>query len=341
MKKIIYYLTILLLTISVYSCKINVGDDDKENGNENWNENEEFFFNPQPLNGQIEVSLTPMLNWSYNSGSTSINFEVFLDTINPPFQHMGTVYTNSYTVTTPLKGNTMYYWRIRSYFEGTNYESSVWRFTTTTGGIPTNGLIAYYPFNGNANDESGNGNNGLVYNATLTTDRFYNSDKAYYFSGINSYIVVQHNSILNPLNAITLSAWVSLDNLNNNAVILGKGEDTIPGWYSLLYRPSYQSLCFEINNGFGFTLGTGNQPSVYTWYNIVGTFDGSYISVYLNGQYKYKIYLAGSLKSNDFPLIIGNSTNGYSLAGKVDDIRIYDRALSENEIQMLYNESKK
>ena len=52
----------------------------------------------------------------------------------------------------------------------------------------TNGLIAYYPFNGNANDASGNGNNGTVYGATLTADRFGNPNSAYYFNGTNNYI---------------------------------------------------------------------------------------------------------------------------------------------------------
>src|SRR5580704_12112208 len=54
----------------------------------------------------------------------------------------------------------------------------------------TNGLVAYYPFNGNANDASGNGNNGMVFGATLATDRFGNANSAYYFDGISAYITV-------------------------------------------------------------------------------------------------------------------------------------------------------
>src|ERR1017187_5394463 len=54
----------------------------------------------------------------------------------------------------------------------------------------TNGLVAYYPFNGNANDASGNGNNGTVYGATLTTDRFGISNSAYCFNGTSHYIEV-------------------------------------------------------------------------------------------------------------------------------------------------------
>ena len=58
--------------------------------------------------------------------------------------------------------------------------------------VPTNGLVGYWPFNGNANDASGNGNNGTVNGATLTTDRFGVVNKAYNFDGINDFIDLQN-----------------------------------------------------------------------------------------------------------------------------------------------------
>src|ERR1019366_3185308 len=72
----------------------------------------------------------------------------------------------------------------------------------------TNGLVAYYPFNGNANDASGNGNNGTVYGAILTTDRFGNSNSAYSFDGASSYIEVPSNASLLFSNQLTISAWI-------------------------------------------------------------------------------------------------------------------------------------
>jgi len=60
--------------------------------------------------------------------------------------------------------------------------------SSLTAQIPSNGLVAWYPFNGNANDESGNGNNGVVNGATLTADRFGNANGAYSFDGVNSFI---------------------------------------------------------------------------------------------------------------------------------------------------------
>ena len=63
------------------------------------------------------------------------------------------------------------------------------------GVIPTDDLVAYYPFNGNANDESGNGNNGTIFRATLTTDRFGNANRAYSFDG-SSFISVPGRSVM-------------------------------------------------------------------------------------------------------------------------------------------------
>lgn len=70
------------------------------------------------------------------------------------------------------------------------------------------GLVAYYPFNGNANDESGNGHYGTVHGATLTEDRFGNADSAFYFDG-NDYIEISSGEIV-PQNTITISAWIKI-----------------------------------------------------------------------------------------------------------------------------------
>ena len=72
--------------------------------------------------------------------------------------------------------------------------------------VPTNGLVGYWPFNGNANDQSGNGNNGTVNGATLTADRNGNSNNAYYFNGTSNYINL--NKTLT--SQFSISLWVSV-----------------------------------------------------------------------------------------------------------------------------------
>ena len=63
--------------------------------------------------------------------------------------------------------------------------------------VPANGLVGWWPFNGNANDESGNGNNGTVNGSTLTTDRFGNSNSSYNFNGTSNYIRINNSTSLN------------------------------------------------------------------------------------------------------------------------------------------------
>jgi hypothetical protein len=95
-----------------------------------------------------------------------------------------------------------------------------WKVTINT----NDGAVAYYPFNGNANDESGNGYHGTVYNAKLTTDRFNNPNSAYYFDGTNDYIEIPNSSQLTKSNeSFTISFWARfLVNSGTNQHILGK-----------------------------------------------------------------------------------------------------------------------
>ena len=71
----------------------------------------------------------------------------------------------------------------------------------------TNGLVAYYPFNGNANDESGNGNNGLLIGAKPTTDRLGEANKAFLFDGTSSYILTSHLHRLQTVDVLRFCAW--------------------------------------------------------------------------------------------------------------------------------------
>jgi murein DD-endopeptidase MepM/ murein hydrolase activator NlpD len=89
------------------------------------------------------------------------------------------------------------------------------------------GLVAYYPFNGNANDDSGNGNNGTVYGATLTTDRFGYANSAYSFDGIDDYVTVEE-TIDFKLTTWSITGWVKVNNFPNQKTmpIIGKNEDS-------------------------------------------------------------------------------------------------------------------
>lgn len=94
--------------------------------------------------------------------------------------------------------------------------------------IPSNGLLAYYPFNGNANDSSGNGHHGIVYGATLTADRFGDTNSAYYFDGLSNRIEL--GSWFN-YNVFSISMWVKPDSIQTTlADIIDNNHNTSRSW---------------------------------------------------------------------------------------------------------------
>ena len=128
--------------------------------------------------------------------------------------------------------------------------------------VPTNGLVGWWPFNGNANDESGNGNNGMVNGATLTSDRFGLANKAYAFDGASNYISINDNTTLDVSN-VTISAWFWANDYGtpeqlSQGHIVSKREQT--GWGT-----SFQ-LALENTtnvNGIWATYTIGNNGWVY------------------------------------------------------------------------------
>lgn len=301
--------------------------------------------NPNPTNGAIGVSLSPQLSWTCTESNTSnLRFDVYLDSFPNPYSiKVSNTYNFYYNVTTPLTANKMYYWKVVSRNDYGESVSNVWHFTTATGGLPTDGLVAYYPFNGNANDESGNYNNGMSIGAILTPDRFNIPNKAYSFNGINSYINVTHTSSIQPTGGLTLSSWFNLNSLNRTSSILGKGYESNIGWYSLRYDSASQKIDFQINftgyvGGPHYTVSTFSFIQPYMWYHVTATYDGSNMKIYLNGYPENTSFIPGTLGSNYGDLKIGKCAEGYNLNGALDDIRIYNRALSNSEIQLLYHE---
>lgn len=205
--------------------------------------------------------------------------------------------------------------------------------------IPTTGLVAYYPFSGNANDQSGNGNNGTVYGATLTTDRFGDSNSAYQFNGTSNYIQVANSSSLqSPSNALALSAWVRITSTSNLNWILDKRIQVASSPYSSYGLFSIQATA-TLNGGISTNTGySASGPSIQlnTWMHISMTYDGSKIIYYANGVPTDTTSVSGNIQYSTMALYIGKSPNNAAyLQGKIDDIRIYNVALTPAQIQLL------
>jgi hypothetical protein len=219
-------------------------------------------------------------------------------------------------------------------------------------GSLTQGLVGYWPFCGNANDESGNANNGTVNGATLTTDRFGNSNSAYSFDGNADYIVIPNDNSLNPT-SITFSFWALFN--NGNCGVLSKSDATTTNnyGYSLIYNFQNQSTglftgwntsgsCTYPTLNDGYTFGSASVIQNNLWQHIVVTIDSNgQCKQYVNGllTHTYNHIPINTCNSNLSLLYLGRQWLGDPcwMNGKLDDIGIWNRALTQEEITNLYN----
>ena len=216
--------------------------------------------------------------------------------------------------------------------------------------------MGYWPFNGNANDESGNGNNGVVNGATLTTDRFGNANGAYSFNGISSSITISNTFFDNGWLGNTIGFWFNPTNNNTgNGCIL----NTIPhdgtaiaysnyGTNKKLYYSKNSDPNQHLWNIIGGNLGNAafSFPSFdfSNWYYITIVKSNNTYTYYVNGSIDNTVsssvtptsYMCGMIFGNLSPVPVHPSE---FLNGKLDDIAIYNRALSSQEISQLYTAS--
>ena len=208
------------------------------------------------------------------------------------------------------------------------------------------GLVADYPFNGNANDLSGNNNPGTVHNSTLTTDRFGVPNSAYDFNGSNGFIDVPQNTGFDLTTNFALSAWIyQRGTVSGGYRIFDKLDAVTPGFaldtYSCSggsgHRLRLQGAAINPCNAPGST-----DYALMAWHHVVATVSGNVGKVYLDGNLEGTGDV-GNIPHSALDLFIG-SAHLYGGAGNVewfngviDDVRIYNRALSAPEVQQLYN----
>lgn len=206
--------------------------------------------------------------------------------------------------------------------------------------VPTNGLISFYPFTGNAIDSAGL-NNGTVYGATLTLDRWGNSNSAYNFNGSN-YISIPSAQF--KTQNYTYSLWVNVNDLPGqgaNSVIFSIGGSGGDQGISMNNNYLNYNGVASYSSGNTAISTLGKVLTTSKWYHIVSVRDSNYLKTYVDGK------LAGvSLSSNGALPSYGTSTaarigarynQSLNFDGKIDDIRIYNRALDSNEVKSLYN----
>lgn len=213
------------------------------------------------------------------------------------------------------------------------------------------GLVAYYPLDGNANDESGYGNNGSIEGTvTLAVDRFSSASNSYNFQG-SGLISIPHNDSfsISDSNALTVSAWIYRTDDGTSGHILGKRP---PGELTYNWQIHFESRVpwtFDFPEGTSFVSGTGvgtnvgcrsgTNPASREWVQVVGIYDHGNWSLYQDGV----LVTTGTGSPHpdaNTPLQIGSSGGFLPFIGHIDDVRIYNRALSAQEVANLYTSER-
>ncbi len=218
--------------------------------------------------------------------------------------------------------------------------------------VPISNLIAEYVLSGNANDYSGYVNNGVLNNITFVSDRFGNPNSAAHFTGnVNSYINCSANISNYLTNQITVSFWFRTATYTNQAILGKYGNDQSGGFRFAEISNGY--VFFGVANGADHFLTNTNGPfSLNNYHHIVGVYNKSigYFALYIDDVITVgAAYTTGNLNYTPQPTnpdcanfelgrIWSSGVNFEIVPVDIDDVRVYNRALTDSEIQALYHE---
>jgi hypothetical protein len=317
---------------------------------------------PQPINGQKSVTTHPTLRWS--PGADAVSHDVYFgtgyndvnDANTTSAQFMGNQDvnfwdTNNYD-SNGLDFNTAYYWRIDEiYPEGTT-KGDIWNFTTRLIITDVN-LVSWWMLDEGAGiiayDSAGDNDGNLVNGPTWTTGYI---DGGLSFDGVNDYVDVPDDPSLRftQNDSFSICGWVNPTSASGNGEILCKMQTSGTKnlfTYELYWNPANQKFDFGIcQSGVHYVVvdtQTGSAPAG-SWYHVICVYDNRDMKIYLNGELK---------GSGNFPYETGTNTADKDVGigarplgsgvesyfgGTLDDVRIYNRTLSPEEVELLYQQ---
>jgi len=209
--------------------------------------------------------------------------------------------------------------------------------------VPSSGLIGWWPFNGNANDESGNGNNGTVSGAVLSVDRNGNPNSAYAF--VNNIITISNSFFNNGWTNYSISIWaltsdinISAQNIYNTYPHDGEGfgynHPNAPSKYSFWKNSNINVHAWDI-----FSANPWNYNNIQSnqWYHLMIVKENLNYKFYVNGLLDKTSIATNTPLNQTCGLNFGSIGSSEFFNGTLDDIAIWDRALTDTEITTLYN----
>ena len=201
--------------------------------------------------------------------------------------------------------------------------------------VPQDGLLGWWPFTGNANDLTANNNNGVVYDAFLTSDRFSYFNRAYKFQGNNDDVIVipTSSSLSEMTDDFTISFWFYANDGSSGHLVDRDVCQFNPDW-SFVWQSN--QVVFRTSNNFYYS---GLLPT-NDWHHIVATRENGNFNLYANNSLSSSAFFNYAFTNTNAVIKIGDqSCSGTSpnFNGKIDDIGFWDRALTTNELSNVFD----
>jgi len=206
------------------------------------------------------------------------------------------------------------------------------------------GLVGYYMLNGDGVDYCSQENNGNVFGAIPSTDRHGNISGAMDFDGIDDYIGCGNSMVFDLTSSLTVSAWIKTHHQSMNAGIVGRWNNQSGGACQYVLVVNYSGLSANLYTDGGQVIIYDNlNYADDLWHFYTMTWDGSVMKLYSNAQLVDARPTLLSMPSSGQELSIGRYAMGVGgqqnyFNGSIDDVRIYNRALNQSEIETLFYE---
>ncbi len=207
--------------------------------------------------------------------------------------------------------------------------------------IPTNGLRTWLPFSGNSADASGNNNSAVNYGATLTSDRDNIPASAYYFDGSDSMTIENFIGLPTGASPFTVSVWFNTVNWDYRGTMYGWGKGSSAGGESNVLRTGEEAGGSLVHYFWLNDLTVGTTDLSGNWHNAIVTYNGNSRTLYLDGV-SIGTDLAGAAGVANTTVTIGSGAvvpgapGSDNFVGKLDDIGIWNRALTSQEVSQVY-----
>lgn len=283
------------------------------------------------------------------------NMEMYIDGVPETLAYSGTAPGVSHFGGTGEIGRTL---NAGEYFDGSVDEFRIWnRALSVTEADQvykidqaSSNLVLHLDLNGDALDNSVDANNGAVVGAEVATDRFGNLGGAYYFDGVDDYIDITNGGSLKPSLPITISYWVNSTDMSSNDNRMFANDNHVSTYYGVVSNISANNVSFSTGSGIGAgatSRRTGNGTTTTlqndTWHHVVGVIrTATDMSIYVDsveqtvtysGSGGNMVYTSSNGSAGTFDRSTGTQ---FFFNGAIDDLRMWDEALVEEEVYALY-----